>query len=575
VDDLNGLIIQKNGGSSERGLTAGAGVMHLGEAELLAPSENSTLARQIFELADRASDFAGANRAARAPLSFAAYKAAIQNRASILRALHQERQRGGAYIPDDSPELRRFVAELYDAACDTPDVGGYANYLGAVNDTLGEAVLELLRQSAGTRFRETETRMHTHIVGGAGSGKSELLKLLVHHYVKHPELGAVLILDPHRKMAREVARWREFADDPTRLVYLDAAIEDVNDAPMPGINPLALRPVADQVKADELKADVARQLADAVGLLRESDTMTGNMVTVASYCLRILLDVPGATLLDLRTMLRADKSHPFLQAAMRTPDPYHREFFEEGGGFFGESFQSAKQAVSKRLDDALFAPRLRRVLSAAEPLDLEAAVEARKVICVDVGSVGPHADNVFGRLMMAQVAALGQRRIADRTAPQTPLHVFVDEATKLMSPSVFTILRELRKVGISLTMGQQRLGDGVERSLVGTLRDNTNVKLFGRNASMGEIFKMMSWDGDVPQLRNGQFIAAWGDEEKTLLNTHAAPHLADDSNAMGAAAWQRVLKYQLATYYRPTDAGAPAPAMLPAPSINPMDEFPA
>jgi len=545
-------------------------VMQLGRIEQLPPAETSDLAKQVFELVERARQFAGQERALRAPLTFAGYKAALHKLDSIRRALHS-----GGFVPNDSPELRRFVVRIYDEERHSADVAGFMNYLGAVNGALGQAVLQIMQRSAGAQFSESQMRMHAHVVGGSGSGKSELLKLMIHHHVKHPELGAVLVLDPHRKMAREVARWREFAANSDRLMYLDARVEDVDDPGVPALNPLGVC-----VDDEDAKAEIAKQLADAVGVLRENDVMTGNMVSVATFCFRALLEKPGATLVDLRTLLSANEDHPLVQTALQMEDPYHRQFFEPGGSFFGDSYKPAKQALMKRLDDTLFAPRLRRVLSAPSPIDLEAAVEARKVICVDVGSVGPHADNTYGRLVMALVVALGQRRIADRRAPQTPLRVFVDEATKLMSPSVFTILKELRKVGISLVMGQQQLGDGVDRGLVSTLKTNTNVKLFGRNATMSEIFKMMSWDGDVPKLRNGQFIAAWGDEDRVILDTYTAPYLADDTNAMSEAQWQAVLEQQLRQYYRRT-APLPSPQTLmpvppaPASPINPMDEYPA
>lgn len=550
--------------------TTGAAVMQLGEVAPLPPSESSPLAREIFAMVERARLASrDMNRALWAPLTFSGYKAALQNRSSIARALYQEKQTGRtSYIPEDSHELRRFVGKLYDPERHTPDFAGFVNYLGAVNESLGERVLDMLRTAPGVTFVESAMRMHALVVGGSGSGKSELMKLMVHHYVRHPELGAVLVIDPHRKMAREIARWQEFARDPERLVYLDASVEDVPDAPAPALNPLAVRWVENPAKAEEMKAQVARQLADAIGVLRESDAMTGNMVTVATYCLRALLEVPGATLIDLRTMLRADEKHPLVRAARGMADSFQREFFEKGGGFFDESFRSARQAVSKRLDDGLFAPLMRKVMTAPEPFDLEAAVQASKVICIDVGSVGSHASDMWGRLMMAQVVALGQRRMADRTVPQTPLHVFVDEATRLMSPSVFTVLKELRKVGVALTMSQQGLGDGVERSLVGDLRGNTHVKLFGRSANMGQMFKMMSWSGDVTPLRNGQFIAAWGDEQKTILDTSTASHLADDRNAMSEADWQEALARQFKSYYR-------APVPQDSPALDPLDDFPA
>jgi len=555
--------------SHGRELAAGsaAAVMHLGKVEQVAPSDTSDLGRWILSIVDAARAHAGDKRFERAPLTFNGYTAAIQKRDSILRALARE-----SYIPDLTPELVRFVRQIYHAERHTPDFGGYVNYVGAVSEELGEAVLQVLQRSAGIQFHEAELSMHACVVGGSGSGKSELLKLMVHHYVKHPELGAVLVLDPHAKVAREIARWREFADQPERLVYLDAKADAGGDL-VPALNPLVVGS-AD----DEAKTEIATQLADAIGLVRDQDTMTGNMTTVARRCIRVLLDVPGATLSDLEALISADVDHPLVRVALNSRDDNHRTWFErKTGGFFDDSFKSAKLALLKRLDDALFSPRLRQVLTAPAPFDLDAAVQERKVICIDCASVGPNVSEMLGRIVMAQVAALGQRRLSDSSLPQAPLRVFVDEATKLMSPSVFTILKELRKVGISLIMAQQDLGEGVERNLVRSLRTNTNVKLFGRSGNMGDVFKMMSWGGDVPQLRKGQFIAAWGSEEKTLLNTYAASHLADDRNAMSEADWQRVLEHQLAEYYRPANAkrdAAPAPAMLPA-AIDPMDEYPA
>ncbi len=111
-------------------------MMQLGAVAHLAPSEDSELGRQIIAMVMRARGAAGNKPAARAPLTFAAYKEAIQKLDSIKRALHQEHHSyNDVYVPGDGPELRRFV-KMYNVERHTSDFGGYVNYVGAVHDAM-------------------------------------------------------------------------------------------------------------------------------------------------------------------------------------------------------------------------------------------------------------------------------------------------------------------------------------------------------------------------------------------------------------------------------------------------------
>jgi type IV secretory pathway VirB4 component len=160
---------------------------------------------------------------------------------------------------------------------------------------------------------------------------------------------------------------------------------------------------------------------------------------------------------------------------------------------------------------------------------------------------------------MAQVAALGVRRTQNPYRPKTPVHLFVDEATMLMAPPVFKILRQLRKENVFLTMAQQSFADGLDREMVKPLVDNTKVKMLGRSANLGTAFKALNWDArSIPKIGNRQFIVSTGDDaERLLLNTGS--HLVDDSNAMDDAAWRDVLERQFSAYYRQsTPATSPA-----------------
>ena len=44
---------------------------------------------------------------------------------------------------------------------------------------------------------ERDRQRHTYVLGKSGSGKSELLKLLVYGYLRKPGSATVVVIDPH------------------------------------------------------------------------------------------------------------------------------------------------------------------------------------------------------------------------------------------------------------------------------------------------------------------------------------------------------------------------------------------
>lgn len=533
--------------------------IHLGKLEAMGASEDSAVGKAVRTIVERASRAAASKWAERVPMSFGEYCDAVHKVDRTRAALHRERiNNTPVYIDGDSSMLRRFVRSIYDRERHSPDFTGYVRYVGDVHPELAAAILQVLKQAA-PHVRESDRHEHTLIVGSTGAGKSELLKLLVHHYVKHPELGAVLVLDPGGgKMASEIARWREFAGDGVeRLVYLDANASDDMRGLVPALNPL----VRGTASNDEVMS-IAAQLADALTYLAgEGEGQTSYMERAATFGLRVLLDKHGSTLKDLWDGLVSADGEPLSSLGKRHPDEMVRGHYEKE--FFGEHYKSAKRGLSSRLGGALLMPVFRRMLTAPNPFNLQTAVEAGKIIVVNCASAGEKGETALGRLLMAQVSALGRRRSQNRYLQKAPLHVIVDEATQLMAPPVFKILQLLRKENIWLTMAQQGFGDGVERDMRSVLKTNTKLKVFGRSDSMSDAFRLMDWKGDVPKLQRAQWMVSTGGERFLL---QATDHLRDDTNAMSEAEWAAALEYQFAAYYRQLQGEPHSPTTNPLPS---------
>ena len=455
-----------------------------------------------------------------------------------------------------------FVFNVFDARKHKPSLASYLDYLAGVSREL-ERETQPYRFPAKICISEADRRAHTLITGGSRMGKSELLKRLIHHYVAHPELGGVLVVDPHGEMAAQIARWQEFAGDGMRrLVYLDAKAGEAVGR-VPALNPLVRGSASD----DEL-SHVADQLANALSYFGgDGEGHTPQMHRLARFVLRVQLGMKGSTLMDTMSGLTLqgkrgqEASAPALPAFVAVgrdhPDEVVQDFFRTG--FDGESYASTRDALKRRLTNALEVPVFRRMMTAPEPLDLEAELNAGKVVVVNCGTAGAAVANTVGQFMMAQVAAIGARRLANPDLKRMPVHVFVDEATRLMSPPFVEILEQFAKTRIWLTMAQQGAGEGATRDFIGRVTRNTGLKFIGASGKLGELEKFVDVSlKELPALERGQFVVVktGAERDPLLLDTRPSP-LADDAGAMSAAEWRAVLDYQLATYYRPTAPPAP------------------
>ena len=91
---------------------------------------------------------------------------------------------------------------------------------------------------------ERDRQRHTYVLGKSGSGKSELLKLLVYGYLRKPGSATVVVIDPHGDLAEEIARFKEHRKSD-RLIYIDPYLDGIGGR-MPTINPFELRDTGPQ-----------------------------------------------------------------------------------------------------------------------------------------------------------------------------------------------------------------------------------------------------------------------------------------------------------------------------------------
>ncbi len=502
--------------------------------------------RQIaFTVTRGAPDGFAAESFSRVPLSFDDYSEAVRNHNQWQRAIRREDDDGPrAYLPGNEAAIRVFVAN-FRRGRHTPDLPGWLTYLADLGLNVGGAMEQPVELPEQTR------QMHTLVAGRIGSGKSELLKALIHHHVAVSP-SAVVVLDPHGDMARDVAQWPLFQGEArARLVYLEY---DAAAGRWPVINPLDV-PHLNAHQRGDYGRQIAAILADA---LPEKAEFTPNMVTLIDFGCRVLFEHPGATLTDLRRLMSVP--NPALLATARAhPNPEVADFF--AGDFGQEIVKSAKQGLTYRLRHLLAMDAFRALTCGPSTVRLPELLDAGHVILVNLDSLGPAAGDAFGKLLVAQIFAHAMRRGPNQTA--RPVHLFMDEAERMFTGTFIRMLQEARKRGLHVTFAQQTAGRGFEGTDKDSLFLNTAIKLQGAGDCPGRMRQALGLDpetlsGLFADAPFGVFACKWGNQETIKLTVRG--DLAHDR--MPPEAFAALMAEQRKRYT--TTLPSPAPGDPPA-----------
>lgn len=397
----------------------------------------------------------------------------------------------------------------------TPDFEGWLNYL----TTRSAPLKRMLSDPAKWRpavFPEAGRREHTLIVAATGSGKSELMKVLLHHYVQHSDAG-VLLLDPGDNLAREVAHW-PILHERDRLIYVQPGLRPDRTV---GFNLFG----GGQHLSRSQKSHRAEEIALIIGEMTADLTM--NMRTLVAACTRVLLDFPDPTLADLNRMLvrpddqksssfafdrRADhRRDRLMKAAWHHPDQKVRNFFQ--AKFDTVPYHQSRGYLMTRIDaiesmadicDALYGPGT---------IDLEKELNACKIVVVHLKHYGNNEQAAtMGRMLVAMVAAMGLKRGRQPDDTQhRPVHLFIDEVSVMVSQQMVVILNQLRQSGVHATLAQQVGGQGFTADQKAALLINTRTHIVHMDTPQ-EGLAMLDWHGDaseLPPVGKGEFWVKW------------------------------------------------------------------
>lgn len=405
-----------------------------------------------------------------------------------------------------------------------------------------------------------ERKTHTYIVGASGCGKSELLKSLIVQDIK-TNLNAIVVIDPNGDFAKQVAKFKQNAD-PSRagkLVYIDPFLSP----PLtPVINPFDLPNKSQFFDPEKFKTILEKrgdQIQKALTQIFE-DLGAGFSPKMESYlfpCICTVLLKPDGDLNDLLRFFIEGEHDDLIEWGKRSPNHTHRELFANGF----EIATSTREGIRDKLRQMLNFSGLRDLITGKSTVDLEAEIEARKLIVFNLskGVLPEKVSLYYGKLLISLLQSIAFQRGAIEENRRTPTLLYIDEFQNYVNDDIKTILNEGRKYRIYLHLASQTVGQEMSLSIKRAVAGNTNIKIVGENKDP-ETWKATAEflgieKGKVSELPKYQFYVKVGKGKPFLL--HNTKAYLGSKNDMTAEQWATTKAEQLAKYYRKPDHKPP------------------
>lgn len=291
-------------------------------------------------------------------------------------------------------------------------------------------------------IRQADRLSHIYIVGKTGVGKSTLIGNLARQ-----DLAAgrgFALLDPHGDLVEGL--WASLSEaERQRVVYLNAP----NPRQPYGYNPLRqVREDKIPLAASGLLETLKKQWPDAWGVRMEH---------VLRNCLYALLEQEGSTLPDILRLFNDDDFRAGVVRRVR--NPVVRRFWQlEFENYPARLRAEAIAPIQNKLGALLSDPTLYRILVAPQvDLHLRAVMDAGGVLLVNLakGRLGEDSSAILGGLLVSTLGLAGLSR-AD-TSERRPFFLYADEFQNFTTLSTVSMMSELRKYGVGMTLAHQHL----------------------------------------------------------------------------------------------------------------------
>ncbi len=327
-------------------------------------------------------------------------------------------------------------------------------------------------------------KRHSYTVAQSGSGKSELMKVLIYYLQcisAKKKNKSIVLIEPHGDLALEVLSFA-LNEQMERVVYIDPYIRDTSKQAVghflfdedytPVINPFQIKD-----KSDRSIDFVSQELTGAFVEVLKDKNFSIQMDALLKPCIATLLRKGDATLRDLQRFMNDNENADLIQLGLQSPKETDRAFFQHG--FQKKSLALTKSSIYFKTQSLLNSYTFSNLVLGKNTIDLEAALNSGKVIIFNLakGRMGKKVSPVFGKLVIALIQGIALKRQDIPDKFRKPTFVFVDEFQNYVTESIEDILAESRKYALHLNLSHQLIGQKMNAKMKDIILGNTALKI--------------------------------------------------------------------------------------------------
>jgi hypothetical protein len=302
---------------------------------------------------------------------------------------------------------------------------------------------------------------HTQVIAASGSGKTSLLQYLIHHDLD--EDCCVIVIDSQKQLIDTLAKRAVWTDDIAYFSPRHNLGLNLFDMPVQG----------------EQEINAVIDLLEYVFAGLMDAKLTTKQATLFNYATQLMMASKG-NLSSLRRLLRKDGGvMPFATHIEKLPRSAQDFFLSE---FSQKGYDSTKEEIMWRIDSMQRNPAFARIFDAPKnPVDMAYEMRNRDLILIDtdVGFLGETGSSFFGRLFIALILQAARQRVASGDVKR-PVYLFIDECAAYLDARLETMMVQVRKANIGVTLAHQDLDQLRKAGILNTVLGGTATKFAGR-----------------------------------------------------------------------------------------------
>lgn len=405
---------------------------------------------------------------------------------------------------------------------------------------------------------KADTQRHQYFVAASWSWKTEFIKFLIWREIRKraSKRSALILLDPHGDLAKEVAMMPEFARKKAedRLVFVDPLLSKSH---VPGINPFDMKS-----KDEDEIAIRTQELKRVFEVLLSGSEPTSAMKTLLHACIATLLRRPWSNLEDLQRFMSDGHNTDLLTLWKSSPNRQHAKFFQDE--FCSSDYRLTKRGIYTRLQSLLHDPIFQRLIAQQSSFDLEELINQKKIIIfrLPLWEWGSESMQAYGRFIFGMLRIIALTRSSKKY--RVPTYIYIDEFQNFVSDDLENALTQFRKFKMYLLLAHQYpaqkwISMSLQRALLSSW-----VLVVWRN-EYGTLKRIEKHVGiptsTLQRLRPWRFIVQTN--RMVPRRIRVPSYLLGESHRMSDKKWQRVQASQLKNYYSRIKRTSSPPQLIP------------